>query len=116
MENYLLIYRSEYKAAPTATPEQAQAMTKKWMDWISGLDAKNQLTDRGNRLDPASGKVLKPGNVVTNGPYAEIKEMIGGYSIVKAASYDEAVEIAKGCPIFQVGGHVEIRSISNLPM
>ena len=96
---------------PERTEEESKVVTKKWMDWIGGIAAQNKLTDRGNRLE-SSGKILKSGNVVTNGPYTDIKESIGGYSIVKAGSYDDAVDIAKGCPIFSVGGVVEIREIS----
>jgi len=51
----------------------------------------------GNRLVP-SGKVVKPDNVIADGPYTEIKESIVGYSLVKADSIEEATELAKGCP------------------
>ena len=57
---------------------------------------------------------LKPGNIVTNGPYAEIKEILGGLSIIRAESMEEAAEIAKNCPILSVGGNVEVREI--IPM
>jgi hypothetical protein len=77
-----------------------------------GIAAQNKLGDRGNRLHNGAGKVLKPNNVITDGPYMEIKEAIGGYSIVKAASLEEATELAKGCPIFNVGGSVEVREIA----
>jgi hypothetical protein len=55
--------------------------------------------------------VVKPNNVVTNGPYVELKEAVGGYSIVRAKDLKEASELAKGCPILQVGGTVEVRTI-----
>lgn len=113
MQDYLLIYRADFSAMSNRTPEELQAGTKRWMDWIGSIAAQNKLTDRGNRLQQ-TGKVLKADNVVTNGPYAEIKESIGGYSIVKADSYEAAVELAKGCPVLQMGGHVEIREISVL--
>jgi hypothetical protein len=81
---------------------------------MDGLDksiaTQNKLTDRGNRLTN-TGKVMKSNNVVTNGPFIEIKEFIGGYSLVKAESYDDAVELAKSCPILNVGGNVEVREI-----
>jgi len=99
---------------PQASPEEMQAMTKKWMDWVGNIAAQNKLTDRGNRLVNNQGKVLKPNNLVTDGPYVEIKESIGGYSIVKAKSLDEAVELAKGCPILSLGGNVEVREINAL--
>ncbi|MGH2646606.1 MAG: YciI family protein, partial [Ginsengibacter sp.] len=104
---------TDYNVIPGGTPEQMQAMTKKWMDWIGSIAAQNKLTDRGNRLD-ASGKVVRRDTVVTNGPYSEIKESIGGYSIVKAGSYEDAIELAKGCPILTVGGNVEVREVSIL--
>jgi hypothetical protein len=88
-------------------------MTKRWMDWIGGIAAQNKLGDRGNRLFP-SGKVVKPGNIITDGPYSEIKESIGGYSIVKADSLEEATELAKGCPALTVGGSVEVREIREM--
>ena len=110
MKDFLFVFRSDFSAMPAGTPEQAQAMTQRWMDWISNIAAQNRLTDRGNRLS-SSGKVVKQGNI-TNGPYTEIKESIGGYTLVKAESYEDAVELAKGCPILPVGGNVEIREIS----
>jgi hypothetical protein len=110
MKDYLFVFRSDFTAMPTGTPEQAQAMTKRWMDWISNIATQNKLTDRGNRLS-ASGKVVKQGNII-NGPYSEIKESIGGYTLVKAESYEDAVELAKDCPILPLGGNVEIREIS----
>ena len=113
MKDFLLVYRADYNAMPAGTPEQMEAMTKRWMDWIAGIAKQNKLVDRGNRLTN-TGHVIKPNNVVTNGPYTEIKESIGCYSIVKAGSYDEALEIAKGCPILTVGGSMEVREISLL--
>lgn len=98
---------------PQGTPEQMQAMTKRWMDWIGSIAAQGNLVDRGNRLTN-TGKVLKTNSIVTNGPYTEIKESIGGYSIIKAVSYEDAVAIARGCPALAVGGTVEVREISPL--
>ncbi len=114
MRNYLLVYRTDYSAMPKVSPEQAEAVTKQWMNWFDSINADNKLVDMGNRLEFINGKVVKPGNVVINGPYAEIKESIGGYSIIKAESYEGAVEVAKGCPILSVGGNVEVREINNL--
>ena len=52
--------------------------------------------------------------MATDGPYTEIKELIGGYSLVKTGSLEEATEIAKGCPILEVGGNVEVREINKM--
>jgi len=110
MKDFLFLFRNDYKAMPTGSPEEMQSMTKKWMDWVGSIGAQNKLTDRGNRLS-GEGRVLRPDNVITDGPYTEIKELLGGYTIVKAESLDEAAELAKGCPILSVGGNVEVRPI-----
>jgi hypothetical protein len=110
MKDFLLVFRTDYSVMPKSSPEEMQAMMKSWMDWLGNIAAQNKLTDQGNRLS-ASGKVVKPNNVIADGPYMEIKESIGGYSIVKAESLEEAVELAKGCPILTTGGNVEVREI-----
>lgn len=110
MKDFLLIFRSDRSSMAHLSPEEMQANTKKWMDWIGGIAAQNKLADRGNRLSP-EGAVVKPNNVVTDGPYTEIKETLGGYSAIKAATLAEATEIAKGCPVFLFGGSVEVREI-----
>jgi hypothetical protein len=113
MKDFLFVYRADYINQPTVSPEEMQAVTKLWMDWVGGIAAQNKLTNPGNRLT-SGGKVVRPKNVVTDGPYTEIKELIGGYSIVKTATIEEAVEIAKGCPVFMIGGNVEVREINPL--
>ncbi len=113
MKDFLLVFRTDYSKAPKASPEELQVITKHWMDWIGGIAAQNKLSDRGNRLFP-TGKVLKAGNVIADGPYMEIKESVVGYSMVKADSYEEATELAKGCPALSNGGNVEIREVHAL--
>jgi hypothetical protein len=113
MKDFLLVYRTDYKTMPKASPEEMQVSTKRWMDWIGGIAAQNKLADRGNRL-VQTGKVLRADNVIADGPYTEIKESIVGYSMVKAATIEEAVELSKGCPILKIGGNVEVREVSVL--
>lgn len=110
MKDFLLVFRADYNTMPKGSPEEMQATTKSWMDWIGGIAAQNKLSNQGNRLMP-SGKVLKAGNVMTDGPYTEIKESILGYTIVKSDSMEEAAELAGDCPILKIGGNVEIREI-----
>lgn len=110
MKEFLFLYRTDYTMMQNRSEEQAQANMKQWMDWLGNIAAQNKLTTNGERLQ-ASGKIVKSNNVVTNGPYTDIKETIGGYSIIKAESYDEAVDFAKGCPVLSTGGNVEIREI-----
>jgi hypothetical protein len=113
MKEFLLVFRNNPEVMAARTEEETHANGKKWMDWMGGIAAQNKLVSKGNRLFP-NGKVVKPGNIVTDGPYMEIKETIGGYSIVKSASYAEAVELAKGCPIYSIGGSVEVREIDEM--
>lgn len=110
MKNFLFVYRS---VAPTEqpSPEQMQEVMNQWMNWLGSIAAQDKLVDRGNSLQ-YTGKVVKAGGIVTDGPYTEIKESIGGYSIVKTETIEEAAELAKGCPIFHNGGNVEVREIN----
>jgi len=110
MKEFLLVFRTDYKTLPMDSPEEMQAMTKKWQDWIGGIAAQNKLVQTGKRLS-FDGKVVRPNGVVTDGPYTEVKESIGGYMFVKAESSEEAIELAQGCPILLLGGNVEIRAI-----
>ncbi|WP_412850588.1 YciI family protein [Chryseobacterium sp. PMSZPI] len=113
MKEFLLVFRADYKSMPKTSPEQMQANTQKWMNWIAGIAAQNKLADRGNRLD-SSGQVLKSGGVISDGPYAEIKESIMGYTLIIASSLEEATNLCKECPILSFGGSVEVREISKL--
>jgi hypothetical protein len=111
MKEFLLVFRREYVGNELSpSPEQLQAMMKPWQDWMGSIAAQNKLVNSGNRLD-SEGRVVRPDKVVTNGPYVETKEAIGGYIIVRAASIDEAAELSKDCPILYVGGNVEVRCV-----
>jgi len=111
MTEFLLLFRREATAnSVQPSPEQMQAMTKQWQDWIGGIAAQNKLVSTGKRMD-FDGKVVRPNKTITNGPYVEVKEVLNGMLFIKAADMDEALEIAKGCPILQVGGNVEVRPL-----
>jgi hypothetical protein len=74
------------------------------------------LKDRGHPLD-GSGRVLRGSpTTINDGPFSEVKDVIGGFSIVEAASLDEASSLAQGCPILEVGGSVEVRPIETVRM
>ena len=111
MDEYILIFRHQ-DGRKVASPEQIQVWMKQTMDWISGISAKNKFVG-GNGLPFDDARVVHYNNVVTNGPFGEIKETIGGYVIVKADSVEEAVEFAKGSPVLQGDGNtVEVRKIA----
>jgi len=111
MDEFILIFRHQ-DGKKVASPEQIQIWMKQTMDWIGGIAAQNKFSG-GNGLPFENSKVVRHNNVVTDGPFGEIKETIGGYIIVKADSVDEAVEFAKGCPVLQgEGNSVEVRKIA----
>jgi hypothetical protein len=118
MTEFVLLYRSTneaYKDA-TASPDVAERTMAKWQSWFKELTEKGQLRNLGLPLDRSSGKVVGgKKRAVTDGPYAEAKEVLGGFSIIEARDLDEAARIAAGCPILEVGGSVEVRCIAILP-
>jgi len=107
-EFLLVIHRDMISKDASPSPEQMQAAIKPFQDWIGGIAAQNKLAQPPKRWD-GGGRVIKQNNTVTNGPYAEIKESIGGIILIRANDYDDAVEIAKGCPVLQWGAVVEVR-------
>jgi hypothetical protein len=112
MKEFMLIFR-HMDGHKVASPEQIQVWMKQTMDWLGGIAAQNKFDGRGNGLSFDNAKVVGHKGVVTNGPFGEIKETIGGYVIVKADSAEEAVEFAKGSPVLQGEGNtVEVREIA----
>ena len=111
MDEFILIFRHQ-DGKKIASPEQIEVWMKQTRDWIATIAAQNKFVG-GNGLPFEDARVVRPNNVVTNGPFGEIKETIGGYIIVKADNADEAVEFAKGCPVLQgEGNSVEVRKIA----
>ena len=114
MEEYALIMRHQ-DGSKIASPEQMQAWMKQTMDWIGSIAAQNKFVS-GTGLPFDGARVIKTKDakkIVTNGPFGEIKETIGGFIVVKADSIEEAVEFAKGCPVLQgEGNSMEVRKIA----
>ena len=115
MEQYMLIFRHQ-DGKEVASPEQIQVWMKQTMDWIGTIAAQNKFVS-GTGLPFEEARDVKAENkakVVTNGPFGDIKETIGGFVIVKADSVEEAVEFAKGSPVLQGDGNsVEVRKVDN---
>lgn len=109
MKEFALIFRLKDISSFKPSPEQMQER----MNWLGSIAAQNKLVDKGSTLLPIKGsaKIVKPDNVVTDGPYTEIKEFISGYTVVRADTIDEAVEMAKKNPIFSLGGNIEVREV-----
>ncbi len=109
MKEFMMIFRNEKTDAPKPSPEQLQEMVKLWNDWIGGIAARDRFVAT-NALG-YQGQTVNKSNVVSDGPYVEVKEYISGYTIVKAEDLDDAVKLAEGCPIFLNGGTVEVRDV-----
>ncbi len=107
MKEFLLIIHRDISKEGSPSPQQMQDAIRRFQDWIGGIAAQNKLVTPPIRWDLA-GKVVKS-NVVTDGPYAEIKEAISGTILIRANDYDDATEIAKGCPALKLGAVVEVR-------
>lgn len=110
MPKFLFIYRNPAaQATQPPSPEQIQQVMAMWREWFAKCGS--AIVDGGDGLMP-TGKVVKSGGVVTDGPFIESKEMLGGYTVIQADTYEKAVEIAKSCPVLLAGGHVEVRQLA----
>ena len=111
MSEFLYLFRGW--EAPES-PEQAQQQIQKWSTWFKELAEKGHIKDRGHPLE-RGGKIVRGKQMtVTDGPYAEAKDFVGGYTLIKARDLAHAAELASGCPVLETGGAVEIRPILSL--
>ena len=108
MAEFLYLYRGGQRGW---TPEESQQTMQKWMAWFKELGASGNLKDGGQPLEPEGKVVRQKAGPITDGPYAEAKDLVGGYTLIEANSLTRATELAKGCPILERGGAVEVRPI-----
>ena len=108
MEKFMLIFQGTLPSK--LSPEQMQANMGKWMAWIEKLNKQGKYVS-GEPLLPGGKLVTGKNRNVTDGPYTEGKEIVGGFFIVNAKDINEAVEISKDCPDFEYGGSVQVRQI-----
>jgi hypothetical protein len=111
-QEYLLLFRSSDNWQKELSPEELQQVLGKIKAWFDGLAEKGVL--KGAKPLGAEGRVVsgKGGLAVSDGPFAESKEAIGGYMLVLAESIDEAAEIAQGCPPLAYGDTAEVRPVA----
>lgn len=113
MSEFLFLFRG---GETGRSPEKMQQTMQKWIAWMKELGEKGHLKDQGHPLE-RTGKLVKgQQKVVTDGPYPEAKDIVGGYTLIDARDLDHATELSKGCPIFEVGGSVEVRPIMKMSM
>jgi hypothetical protein len=113
MSEFILLYRSEATSRAGSTPAEMQQVMQKWVTWMKALGEKGAIKDPGQPLE-MTGKVVDGKRAVTDGPYAESKDLVCGFTIVEAKDVAHAVELSAGCPIFDVGGLVEVRPVAKM--
>lgn len=113
-QKYLVLLRSQPTAGPSGpSPEQMQQMFAAYQAWMEKFKA--DILDMGDKLK-AGGRVVTSSGVA-DGPFVEAKEVVGGYMIVAAESYDRAVEVVRACPAVHAPGVVlEIRELAGAKM
>jgi len=113
MAKFMFLYRGGNECAAEKSPEQMQQAMQAWGKWMEDGMKSGWLLDVGDGLKP-EGQVVHPDNTVTDGPFAESKELVGGYCMVEAADLMAAVGLAKAMP--QGGGAIEVRELAGHAM
>ncbi len=117
MPKFMYVFRGGgYASREAPSPTELQQHLAKWTAWTDGLLAAGRLATAQALVHPPSGKTVRGRErMVTDGPYAESKDLVSGILVVEAASLDEAAELARGCPILELDGSVEVRPVLASP-
>lgn len=116
MSEYLLIVGGADIDKRSGNPEFAPRMVERYMTWIRNLREKGQFVDSRKLYDQTGRRLSFRGGEVLDGPFIEAKDAVGGIFIIRAASLDEATEIARSCPGLDLQhGYVEVRTIEARP-
>jgi hypothetical protein len=116
MANYMLLLHGDPAAYTKLSPEEAQKVLQKFLAWREKLRSQKVLVGSA-RLKDDAGKIVRGAGKprVTDGPYTETKEVLGGYFTIDAQDYDDAVAISGGCPHLEYGGTIEVREVMPVP-
>ena len=110
MKEFMLIFIGADYNALNLSPEETQTQMQRWFEWVDKLKA-DDIYIEGRALTPA-GKTMKGSDrLITDGPFAEINELVGGYMVVKADSLESATQLANDYPDYGYGGAVEVREV-----
>jgi hypothetical protein len=116
MAKYMLLLHDDPTSFAKMSPEQIQKVIEKYMAWGTRLKQAGLLS-ASHKLTEEPGKVMrgKGGSVrVTDGPYSETKEILGGYYLIEATTYEQAIDHARDCPHFEYGGTIEVRQVDDM--
>ena len=111
MNKYMLILFDNEEAYVEMSEEDMQNEIALHTEWIQQL---GDAFESGEALNKQSKSIRGKAKIVTDGPYIESKELVGGYYILNANSFEEATELAMGCPVLKLGGSLEIREIMKM--
>lgn len=115
MAKFMFVYRDNPADQADVSPEEMQQVFQQWMVWIQRAMEAGWMVEPGDALKE-EGKVVRGDMVITDGPFAESKEFVGGYSVVEAANIDAATALTEGCPALAAGGSVEVRELANVEL
>jgi hypothetical protein len=114
MAKFMFLFRNDPTIFRTLSPEQMQQMMQKWMAWKESLEKGGHVKQFGDRLD-ITGKVVRgKSKSITDGPFVEVKDSVQGSLILEAKDVSHAVDLAKGCPVLEGDGSVEVRPIISM--
>lgn len=111
MNKYMLILFDNEESFVDFSPEDMQEEIALHGEWIQQL---GERFDSGEALNQEAKSIDGAEKIVTDGPYLESKELVGGFYIINSKSLEEATEIAKGCPVLRLGGKVEVREVMKM--
>ena len=110
MSEYVFLYRGGQRPE---SPAEGEQVMQKWVAWMQELAANGHMKDQGQPLED-EGKVVRAKGAITDGPYPESKDVVGGYTLIEAKDLVQAADLARGCPIFERGGLVEVRPVMQM--
>jgi hypothetical protein len=88
-----------------------QDRMQRWRAWMKDLETQGHLVSMGNPLGPTGAVVKDSKGSFSDGPYAETKDIVMGFSVVETKDLEQAIQLSKGCPILAAGGLVEVRPV-----
>jgi hypothetical protein len=118
MSEFVFLFRATDadRREAMGTPERAQRSLQAWLTWIRDLETKGHLKNPGQPLEPSGRVVHGRKRVVTDGPFAETKDVVLGFIVIEARDLTEAVELSTACPLLEGSGSVEIRPVGTLSL
>jgi hypothetical protein len=109
---FMLIFRGGAVSRGDMSPTELQAHVAKWYAWSDEL-ARQGRRNAGTALDNPGATVRGHDRLVTDGPYAESKDLVTGSMVIEAASLEDAIEVARTCPTYELDGSVEVRPVQD---